>query len=191
MSAALLADTSSTQSGGPDAETVATRIRAVLAKFVAFGRASDARPGPHASIQGPLVPVVVDYTDLRQCYVLVQQTMEFGIGELRGRLRCLLAVRTPDLARFAVLDASVEQALAGRECSLLGVIPAVLARYFERLHTAEQRRQAELPVEGQATPFTSRAWLNTFRKDMQSILLAELDICFQPVSGLLVVLRPR
>ncbi|NVJ12466.1 DUF3348 family protein, partial [Myxococcus sp. AM001] len=53
------------------------------------------------------------------------------------------------------------------------------------------QRQAELPAEGQATPSTSRAWLDAFRKDMQSVLLAELDVRFQPIDGLLAALRPR
>ncbi|OLL32287.1 hypothetical protein BTH42_07520 [Burkholderia sp. SRS-W-2-2016] len=33
------------------------------------------------------------------------------------------------------------------------------------------------------------AWLDVFRKDMQSVLLAELDVRFQPVEGLLAALR--
>ncbi|WP_186020065.1 DUF3348 domain-containing protein [Burkholderia gladioli] len=35
------------------------------------------------------------------------------------------------------------------------------------------------------------SWLDTFRKDMQSVLLAELDLRFQPVGGLLAALRAR
>jgi len=33
------------------------------------------------------------------------------------------------------------------------------------------------------------AWLDAFRKDVQSVLLAELDVRFQPVEGLLAALR--
>ena len=32
-------------------------------------------------------------------------------------------------------------------------------------------------------------WLETFRKDMRSVLLAELDVRLQPVEGLLATLR--
>ena len=32
-------------------------------------------------------------------------------------------------------------------------------------------------------PAKPGAWLDTFRKDMRSVLLAELDIRFQPVEG--------
>ncbi|KXU82703.1 hypothetical protein CI15_34950 [Paraburkholderia monticola] len=38
-------------------------------------------------------------------------------------------------------------------------------------------------------PLASDAWLDAFRKDMQSVLLAELDVRFQPVEGLLAALR--
>lgn len=36
-----------------------------------------------------------------------------------------------------------------------------------------------------------QAWLDTFSKDMQSVLLAELDVRFQPVEGLIAALRAR
>ncbi|MBC8748653.1 hypothetical protein OKW43_001702 [Paraburkholderia sp. WC7.3g] len=42
---------------------------------------------------------------------------------------------------------------------------------------------------GHAAPLASDAWLDTFRKDMQSVLLAELEVRFQPVEGLLAALR--
>ncbi|WP_354177481.1 DUF3348 domain-containing protein [Burkholderia plantarii] len=35
------------------------------------------------------------------------------------------------------------------------------------------------------------AWLDTFRKDLQSVLLAELEVRFQPVEGLLAALHAR
>lgn len=35
------------------------------------------------------------------------------------------------------------------------------------------------------------AWLDTFRKDLQSVLLAELEVRFQPVEGLLAALHTR
>lgn len=40
-----------------------------------------------------------------------------------------------------------------------------------------------------AAPGAQNAWLAGFRKDMQSVLLAELEIRFQPVEGLLAALR--
>lgn len=203
LSTALSASPPAVASGmrptGPDAETIGGRVRAALAKSIASSCSPDVRPGPRAPIQSPPAPVAADYADFRQRYVLMQQTMELEIGDLRGRLRRLLAAKTPDLARLAVLDASMEQALGARERTLLGAIPTMLGPYFERLRTAEQQRQADLPAGGavhaapatQSTQATSRAWLDAFRKDMQSVLLAELDVRFQPIDGLLAALRPR
>ena len=183
---------------GLDAETMCSRVRAALAKSIATACAPDVRPGGggRAPIQPAMPAAPVDYADIRQRYILVQQTMEMEIGDLRGRLRRVLAAKTPDLARLAVLDASMEQALGARERTLLGAIPTMLGPYFERLRAAEQLQAAllaELPSESTAQPTqpTSRAWLHAFRKDKQSVLLAELDVRFQPVDGLLAALRTR
>ncbi|HYS65580.1 MAG TPA: DUF3348 family protein, partial [Paraburkholderia sp.] len=67
-------------------------------------------------------------------------------------------------------------------------VPGLLAGHFERLRKAEQAALAEADAEASAA-LTPGAWLDVFRKDMQSVLLAELDIRFQPVEGLLAALR--
>jgi hypothetical protein len=142
-----------------------------------------------------------DYAVFRQRYLALQQSMETGIGNLRGRLRAMLAARTPAMARLAVVDAVMERALSERERNLLAAVPGLLAGHFERLRAAEQAvltaAEAEAAASGDtasdatgdATPVTPGAWLNLFRKDMQSVLLAELDIRLQPVEGLLAALR--
>ncbi|WP_414441749.1 DUF3348 family protein [Burkholderia sp. 22PA0106] len=72
---------------------------------------------------------------------------------------------------------------------------------------AQAQAQAEAPNTATAPPSAHAAaavrpriapgpapadtWLDTFRKDMQSVLLAELDVRFQPVGGLLAALRAR
>ena len=88
----------------------------------------------------------------------------------------------------------MEQALGARERTLLGTVPTLLGPHFERLRAAAEAggaaEAAERPDGASAAPPTpSRAWLEAFRKDMQSVLLAELDVRFQPVDGLLAALR--
>lgn len=132
-------------------------------------------------------PAAVDYALFRQRYQAMQQSMETGVGNLRGRLRALLAARTPAMGRLAVLDAVMERALAERERGLLASLPVLLAGHFERLRDAGQQAEAaEPPVPG-----APGAWLDVFRKDMRSVLLAELDVRLQPVEGLLAALRTR
>ncbi|CAJ0779723.1 hypothetical protein LMG7141_00922 [Ralstonia condita] len=180
------------QAAGADAATLCGRVRSALAKAIGATGLSDTRSnsGARPPAQSAPVAVDVDFADFRQRYVSMQQTMETEIGSLRGRLRRALAAKAPDLARLAMLDASMEQALAGRERTLLGAIPTLLGQYFERLRAAELQRQAD-PLADSTAPAPSSAWLNAFRNDMQSVLLAELDVRFQPVEGLLAALGPR
>ncbi len=67
--------------------------------------------------------------------------------------------------------------------------PRCSGGHFERLRRAEQETPADAEASGNAPALTPGAWLDVFRKDMQSVLLAELDLRFQPVEGLLAALR--
>jgi hypothetical protein len=135
----------------------------------------------------------VDYAVFRQRYLALQQSMETGVANLRGRLRGMLATRTPAMARLALLDAVMERALSERERTLLAAIPGLLAGHFERLREAAQQALAAGTDAacGEAVAVTPDAWLEVFRQDMQSVLLAELEVRFQPVEGLLAALRTR
>jgi len=89
------------------------------------------------------------------------------------------------------VDAAMELALSPREQTLLASVPTLLGEHFERLRQAEQKALADAH-DSETTPTpTPGAWLDGFRKDMQSVLLAELDVRLQPVEGLLAALRTR
>ncbi len=176
-------------------------------------------------VQGKVRATPTDYPTYRQRYVSLQQKMETRIAELRARLRGMLSSRTPEMARLALVDAAMEQALAPHEQTLLLKTPALLEQHFNRL-----RREAEAAALAQAAPqagapgldtsaqaapqsaapehdtprqaappaparqapalaSVSPAWLDVFRKDMQSLLLVELDLRLQPIEGLLAALR--
>lgn len=150
--------------GSAEADECA-RVRAALADAVMGDRELAAADAP------------VDYAVFRQRYLAQQRAMQAATGRLRGRLRDMLAQGSADMARLAAVDAVMELALSPREQTLLASVPALLGEHFERL------RQAASP---DATP---DAWLEVFCRDMQSLLLAELDVRFQPVEGLLAALR--
>jgi hypothetical protein len=153
-----------------------------------------------------------DYAAFRQRYLSLQQTMETAIASLRGRLRALLATRTSEMARLAVIDAVMERAMSAQEHNLLATVPGLLAGHFERLRDAardtpavdeaagvadgtEAPAVASVNAHASATAHAAKppadAWLDVFRKDMQGVLLAELDVRFQPVEGLLAALLTR
>jgi hypothetical protein len=70
-------------------------------------------------------------------------------------------------------------------------VPVLLEEHFKRLHRADHAAQADTQAPAEHKGVYPEGWLVAFRKDMQSVLLAELDIRLQPVEGLLEVLRIR
>lgn len=165
---------------GSAEEDECARVRTSLADAIASDRewiASTQRGAGHAPVEEDGAQAAIDYTVFHQRYLAMQRSMQAATGHLRGRLRDMLGRTSADMARLAEVDAAMELALSPREQMLLAAVPRLLGEHFERL------RQA-----GLATP---DAWLDVFRRDMQSVLLAELDVRFQPVEGLLAALRTR
>lgn len=197
---------------GYDAERDCARVRHDLAQAIMAANRPRTRRRP-----GDLPPPAADtadFADFRQRYLTLQQDMETAIGQLRGRLRVALAARSSGMARLATLDTIMERVLGARERSLLSAVPALLGTRFARLRDAERQALADAESaaataagsdapdaataadEGAAaadTPTVAAivpgAWLDTFRDEMQSILLAELEVRFQTVDGLLAALR--
>jgi hypothetical protein len=135
-----------------------------------------------ASTQADVEPAQADYAVFQQHYLAMQRAMLTATGRLRGRLRDLLVGLSADSARLAELDALMEAVLSPREQALLAAVPTLLGTHFERLRLAAQ------PADD-APGAAADAWLNLFRKDMQGVLLAELDVRFLPLEALLAALR--
>lgn len=131
-----------------------------------------------------------EFASYRQRYLTQQQSMEHAIGIVRARLRALLATRSPEMARLATIDAVMERALTPRERTLLAAVPGLLERRFERLRDAEHSAISAAHAAGARAGVAAGKWLEAFHRDMQSTLLAELDIRLQPVQGLLAALQP-
>jgi hypothetical protein len=126
-------------------------------------------------------PVATDATAYRQRCLTVQRAMLTATGRLRGLLRDRLSAGPGELPRLAEVDAAMEQALSPREQHLLASVPALLGAHFERLR--DDAGTAEVDPDS--------GWLHVFRNDMQAVLLAELDVRFHPIEGLLAALRPH
>lgn len=172
---------------GEAGEREYARVRAALENAIAGDDLAPAarqrsRIRPKAPRDPNAPPPVVEYDSYRRRYIGLQQSMESSIGALRGCLRTMLVARSPEAARLAAVDAAMEQALAEQELSLLMRVPSLLEGHFERLRKAGETGEPAALQE-------PAAWLPVFRKDMQRVLLAELDFRLQPVQGLLAALR--
>ncbi|HKX41163.1 MAG TPA: DUF3348 family protein [Burkholderiaceae bacterium] len=151
------------RSRGPDGEEADfQRVRAALEASIAAG--------PRERASSP-----TDFGPHRRHCIAQQQAMQDAIGALRERLRHALSRRSPAAARLAAIDGVMDQTLAPRERSLLGLVPLRLQAHFERLQRAAGDADA--------------GWPQTFRDDMDLVLRAELEHRLLPAQGLLDALR--
>lgn len=195
LSAALngnpAASPSGTRASSNAEENECNRVRAALASAIAQDSAflpapasapsaplkpfTKASPPKDTAIDTPVAPTApIAFAPYRQRYVARQQAMDAAVGPLRGRLRARLAGTSSAMARLAGVDVVMEQVLGAQERSLLASVPTLLEKHFKRLRDA-----------------APDGWLDTFHQDARDVLLAELDLRFQPVDGLLEALRTR
>jgi hypothetical protein len=101
-------------------------------------------------------------------------------------VRDALARSSPALKKLAVLDATLENILSDRESKLLSTLASLLEKRFTRLFKAHQ--QALVAVQQADHPerwMEAGAWLARFCTELQTVLLAELDLRLQPIVGLI------
>ena len=115
----------------------------------------------------------------RRYYLAQQRELELKLPPLRSRVRDTLAQGSTALRQLAALDAALEGILAEREGRLLAALPQLLRKRFTHL----LKNQAGLQPAAQPG-----AWLADFCQELQTVLLAELDLRLQPALGLIEAL---
>ena len=114
-----------------------------------------------------------------------QRAMAAGLAPLRGRVRQALTALSPALGRLAALDAVFDEALGKRERHLLSTVPVLLQQRFERLRQAHSATDSQAPgAPSDADRTLPAPWLAEVARDMQQVLLAELDLRLQPIEGM-------
>jgi hypothetical protein len=165
------------------------RLQAMLANSItkSFSQKSDRAHNklPLADFSLPL-DLAAAFVPYRRFYEAHQRDMELSIQPLRVNLREALAKLSPRQRKLAELDATLEKILRDRENKLLSRVPVLLKKRFEQLF---REHQQQLDATGQADNpagwMKAGAWLACFCHDMQTLLLAELDLRLQPALGLL------
>lgn len=153
----------------------AARLRSALARAIAeeTAAATEDFRNPPPPLPGEPKDATPGFAPYRRCVLARQASMATGIEPLRGRLRMALMARSPALARLAAVDTVMEQVIGAQEHRLLSGIPKLLEKRFRHLRDA-----AEIDD-----------WTTLFQQELQSVLLAELDLRWQPIEGLLKTLR--
>lgn len=122
----------------------------------------------------------------RRHYLAHQRDMDLKVPALRTKVRNLLAGASPSLKRLAALDEALAASLHERESKLLSTLPALLEKRFKHLRKTHQQALADVSqADDPDLWMKSGGWLARFCHELQTVLLAELDIRLQPALGLL------
>lgn len=156
-------------------------ISATLAPAKPMRGRADHTPVGEPDLQGQ-----INFADHGQRYLGLQKQMGAKLVGLRAQMRQWLSKGSPALRQIAALDAVMEQILSAREHRLWASLPGYLER---RLAHWYQKHQQTLQTSGQADePLRWRqsgGWLWAFEQDLQALLLAEMQVRLQPITGLL------
>lgn len=178
------------RSAGPsDSATAArqafARVRDALVESVATGEVpTPCKAGIDPALRGP-VESATDFAPYHRYYLARQRDMSASIDPLRASVRAALSRHSPPLRQLAALDAVMERALAARERELLAKAPVLLARRFEQLDTAHRAASGAQAADEPHRGMQPGGWLAGFCKEMQAVLLAELELRLQPIAGLI------
>lgn len=132
-----------------------------------------------------------DYEPYRRYYAAQQRAMDSSVRPLRSSVRAVLAKASPALKTLADLDATFDAIVCERESKLLSTVPSLLKRRFEQLRQAHLQRlvDTQQQEDDPALWMTTGAWLARFCHELQTALLAELDLRLQPTLGLMEALN--
>ena len=146
------------------------------------GQARMALPSP--KLDEPL-EIATAYEPYRRYYLAHQRNMDSSVGPLRARARELLAKASPALKTLAALDAVFDGVLCDRESKLLAKLPSLLEQRFGQLLKTHQQALIETQqADDPAGWMKPGGWLVRFCHELQTVLLAELDVRLQPTIGL-------
>lgn len=117
-----------------------------------------------------------EFEPYQRFYVALQREMDYRILPLWSTMRESAAAASPELAQLAAIDAALGESLIPHAKELFGVVPRMLRKRFEQLYEA-----SDIAADSGESP----PWLQTFHRDMQELLFAELEVRLLPVIGLL------
>ncbi len=130
------------------------------------------------------------YEPYHRFYVAHQQHLDASVRTLRANIRDGVAGTSPQMLQLSVLDACFDDILADKSRRIFSAVPRLLEQRFEHHYKAHQQRLADSQQpDNPAQWLQPGSWLDRYCKDMQTALLAELDVRLQPVLGLIEAFR--
>ena len=166
-------------------ETTKTELTTLLTAGIAPAKPLRAR-ADNTSAQAPDPQAEADFSAHGPRYLDLQRQMDTRLLALRAQMRHALTKGSVALMQLVTLDAVMEQMLGAREQRMWASLPGQLERRFvHRQHKHQQRLQASGAADEPLRWRQPGGWLWAFEQDLQALLLAELQVRLQPITGLL------
>lgn len=161
--------------------------RAIANAAAPGGRSRNPLPKP---AQDATIDEARAYTPYRRYHQAQQREWELSVSSLRAKVRDGVAQAAPQLAQLVALDAAFDEILYEREVRLLATLPTLLERRYHHLYKAHAHSLADRQQADQVDQWCKPGgWLTGFHNELQTVLLAELDLRLQPAVGLLEALH--
>lgn len=128
-----------------------------------------------------------EFEPYHRFYAAHQRAFEFKIQQQQVQVRDAVKGLSIELAKLAALDETMGETLLPKTRKFFSITPKLLQRRFESLLDSHKQWVAENePEEDGPILWLSRGrWLDVFYRDMQGVLLAELEARLLPILGLL------
>ena len=174
--------------GGDVGEEFA-RVRAAVVKSITTSASPDAGQSrlklPTPDVAAP-IEIAAAYEPYRRYSLAHQRDMELKLGPLRSNVRARLVRTSAELRQLAALDEALDGILSDHESKSLAAVSWLLEKRFEHLlATHRQQLVATGQADNPALWMQAGMWLATFCNELQTVLLAELDLRLQPALGLI------
>lgn len=135
---------------------------------------------------GALTKDAAAYEPYRRYLSAQQRDMELSVRSLRTKVREQISKASPRLKPLVDLDAALDGILCERESKLLSTVPLLLKRRFDQLLKAHQQTRPSTQQDDNPDLWMKPgAWLARFCSELQTVLLAELNVRLLPTVGLI------
>jgi hypothetical protein len=136
------------------------------------------------------VETAIAYERYHRFYAAHQRDLHANVRSLQSHVRDVLSAASPQLKQLAALDATFDEILWGKMRKIFSTIPKLLEIRFEALLQAHQATLNPTNLDDNPTRWMlPGGWIERFCKELQELLLAELDVRLQPVLGLVDAFR--
>ncbi len=119
-------------------------------------------------------------------YALHQSEMEHQIAGFLATVKAQISAADPKLKRVVTLDSALFETLQGYCRKQLAQVSVLLAKRFEILKAPALETMGDDSLRQNREQWLAPSgWLTCFYREMQNLLLAELDLRLQPLLGLI------